>query len=485
MCFFYAVNSQHRKEHKKMKHIRKKNSKTLQVNQVPIAFSKKPITAWGGLASIVGKLLEVIEFRSWVENAIPIHERSNNAKGIYEKILATFLTVLCGGERFSHLSWWGHGIKAIKKAFAVEWLPKASSTLTRFWGRIDRQSLSEKLGEAARQLAVTIIRWEKIVEDNLNLDSSVLVRYGNQQGAKRGYNPKKRGRPSHHPLIAFLGCGYVVNVWNRSGNTGTGQGAVDFFRQTRLALGNVFCVNRVLCDSGFYLIDFIVHLESGQYSYIIAVPISQAMQRKIVGVKDWKRICEGIEAGEFEFEHTDQKWTHPRRYVVVRQSVHKRPKASGKQLSLFQDLEDWSKYRISVMITNDPDSTPEEIWREYRPRANDENVIKDLKEGYGFETFNLQNFWATEAVLTMIGLVFHNLIVCLNRSILNPNRPQERLKTLRHKYFIIPGLLGGGGGKKVLRLSVQEKRMKAKVVSIIKRIYLLSHGLNCIAVDQR
>ena len=72
-----------------MKHIRKKNSKTLQVNQVPIAFSKKPITAWGGLASIVGKLLEVIEFRSWVENAIPIHERSNNAKGIYEKILAT------------------------------------------------------------------------------------------------------------------------------------------------------------------------------------------------------------------------------------------------------------------------------------------------------------------------------------------------------------------------------------------------------------
>ncbi len=81
------------------------------------------------------------------------------------------------------------------------------------------------------------------------------------------------------------------------------------------------------------------------------------------------------------------------------------------------------------MITNDCKSTPEEIWRQYRPRANDENVVKDLKEGYGFETFNVKNFWATEAVLMMIALVFHNLIVYPNRNILNPNRPQEQLKT--------------------------------------------------------
>jgi len=53
----------------------------------------------------------------------------------------------------------------------------------------------------------------------------------------------------------------------------------------------------------------------------------------------------------------------------------------------------------------------EEIWRHCRPRFNDENVIKDLKDGYGFESFNVNNFWAIEAVLTMIALVFHNLIV--------------------------------------------------------------------------
>jgi len=466
-----------------VKHGKGTNSRLLTVNQVRIQFTNKPITAWGGLATIVAKLLEVLEFRSWVESALPIKERSNNAKGAYEKVLATFLTVLSGGERFSHLSWWSHGIEAVKKACAVEWLPKASTTLTRFWGKICTQSLAEKLAQAARQLALTIIGWQGIIEDNLNLDSSVLIRYGNQQGAKRGYNPKKRGRPSHHPLLAFLGSGYVVNVWNRSGDTGTGQGAVNFFRQTLILLGEDFGVNRVLCDSGFYLIDFIEYLEHKGFSYIIAVPISQPIQREILQVRQWQTISKGVEMGEFTFQHQDPKWTQSRRYVVVRQSIAKRPKALGKQPSLFKDLEDWSTYRISVMITNDYKSTPEGIWRQYRPRANDENVVKDLKEGYGFESFNVNNFWATEAVLTMIALVFHNLIVYLNRTILNPNRAQQQLKTLRHKYFTLPGQLGAGGRRHVLRLSIQERKIRAKVISVIRRISMITQRLNCIAVD--
>ena len=464
-----------------MKHIRGDNSKSMSVNQVKIRFTNKPITAWGGLATIVAKLLEVLEFRSWAESIIPIEERSNNAKGVYEKVLATFLTVLSGGERFSHLTWWGHGSEAIKKAFAVAWLPRASSTLTRFWGKIGTHWLAEQLGEAARHCATTIIGWQGIVEDTLNLDSSVLIRYGNQQGAKRGYNPKKRGRPSHHPLLAFLGSGYVINVWNRSGDTGTGQGAVRFFRQTLLSLGREFHVTRVLCDSGFYEIEFIKYLEGKHFSYIISVPISQTIQREIVRVRQWHTVSKGVEVGEFTFQHRDHKWTKPRRYVVVRQSIYRRPKASGKQPSLFKDLEDWSTYRISVMITNDGEATPEEIWRHYRPRANDENVVKDLKEGYSFETFNVNNFWATEAVLVMIALVFHNLIVYLNRTILNPNRAQEQLKTLRHKYFTLPGQLGSDGRRHVLRLSIQEKKLRATVISIMRRISLISHGLNCIA----
>ena len=251
-----------------------------------------------------------------------------------------------------------------------------------------------------------------------------------------------------------------------------------------MVLGKEFHLTRVLCDSGFYEIGFIEYLESNRFTYIISVPISPAIQRELLHVTQWHPVAKGVEAGEFVFEHRDPKWTQPRRYVVVRQSISRRPKAMGKQPSLFKDLEDWSTFRVSVMITNDSEATPEQIWRHYRPRANDENVVKDLKEGYSFESFNVNNFWATEAVLTMIALVFHNLIVYLNRTILNPNRPQEQLKTLRHKYFTLPGQLGSGGRTYVLRLSVQERTMRATVISIIRRISLIPHRLNCIAVNQ-
>ena len=36
-----------------------------------------------------------------------------------------------------------------------------------------------------------------------HLDSVVLTLYGKQPGARLGYNPKKKGRPSYHPLLCF------------------------------------------------------------------------------------------------------------------------------------------------------------------------------------------------------------------------------------------------------------------------------------------
>jgi hypothetical protein len=36
-----------------------------------------------------------------------------------------------------------------------------------------------------------------------HLDSVVLTLYGKQQGARLGYNPKKKGRPSYHPLLCL------------------------------------------------------------------------------------------------------------------------------------------------------------------------------------------------------------------------------------------------------------------------------------------
>jgi hypothetical protein len=253
-----------------------------------------------------------------------------------------------------------------------------------------------------------------------------------------------------------------------------------------VALGRHFEVQHVLCDSGFYRIEFIEYLENRRYCYILSVPITQPIQREIAQVSTWERIEEGLEVGEFFFEHADVKWTRPRRYVVVRQHVQTRPEAPGKhgkQMMLFEEYEELGQYRYSVLITNDHDLAAVEVWRQYRPRANDENVIKDLKEGLGLGAFNVNSFWATEAILVATSLVCYNLLHYLDTQLLNRKQGTHQAKTIRHTWFILPGQLGNSGGRYRLRIAVKPGKVRAKLVRVLNEIQRLPYQLNCNAVQ--
>jgi len=74
----------------------------------------------------------------------------------------------------------------------------------------------------------------------------VFERYGHQEGSLKGYNPRKHGRPSHHPLLAMLAeAKVVVHAWLRSGNTASARGVNSFWprlwRAYRRAFGSTRC----------------------------------------------------------------------------------------------------------------------------------------------------------------------------------------------------------------------------------------------------
>jgi len=217
----------------------------------------------------------------------------------------------------------------------------------------------------------------------------------------------------------------------------------------------------------------------------LSVPITPPIQRQIARIGEWENIDDGLEVSEFHFEHADEKWTKPRRYTVVRQHIEARPNATGKageQMSLFEEYETLGGYRYSVMLTNDTTLTPVEVWRNYRPRANDENVIKDLKQGLGFGAFSLQSFWATEAVMVTTALVAYNLLRYLDSKLLNGNQARNSSKMMRNTWFILPGQLGNSGGSYRLRIAVTDKKIRAKIVRVLNEILRLPHRLDCNAV---
>jgi IS4 transposase len=140
---------------------------------------------------------------------------------------------------------------------------------------------------------------------------------------------------------------------------------------------------------------------------------------------------------------------------VVRQRIKDRPKAPGKQLSLFAEEEIYKNYRYSAYVTN-VKLPAVEIWRLYRGRGDAENRIKELKYDFGFDSFNLSNFFATEAALSF-AMFSYNLMSLFSMFVLQ-EKTQKRLSTLRYRTFAIGAYFEKVNDKLVLKIALNKKR---------------------------
>lgn len=461
--------------------MREKSIKFLENCNIEMSFTNKMMTSYGGF-SLLAKLFEKIELKENLERIFPVTELSPNSKGIYSKLLKFGLTVIAGGKRFTHSIFLGDSDNIYEELFDVKKMVKSSTAITRMFNKIkDQVSASLLMSSLWEYVYDRIIPFDRIVEDYINFDSKVITRYGSQEGASVGYNSKKKGRKSHHPIIAFMNeSKYIVNFWNRDGSSSSGNGITEFLKETLAKMGGRLKIKGCVGDTGFYKIDLIKYLESLSIPYILGVPFYEIIQKEVPKIENWNEIEAGLAISEFTFQHADEKWDKKRRYIIVRQEMEIKEDAKGKQLKLFKDDYEISKYRYSCHITS-LDIEPLDVWRTYRSRAADENIIKENTYDFGLEGFSLENFYATEAAM-IIRILFYNIINFFRREILPAKESGETLGTLRYKYFVIPGLLGKDGHKYILRLGIKTKKKRSKIKWIIEKIdqYFSQTG-KCIA----
>ena len=164
------------------------------------------------------------------------------------------------------------------------------------------QRYFRKFGQATNQRVFQeLYRWffEHLHFDNftLDLDSTVMSRYGQQEGTRRGYNPRKPGRNSHHPLLAFVAdCRMVANCWLRSGDAHTANNFEGFLQDTLEHLAGKK-VGLLRADSGFCQKTILEYLEEPQHTipYIIATRLHAPVQRMLAAHRQWFEVEEGIE----------------------------------------------------------------------------------------------------------------------------------------------------------------------------------------------
>jgi hypothetical protein len=412
-----------------------------------IGYTSKNITPWGGMV-FLKQMLTKIGFRDLIEKNKDLPEPGSNRGYKSSTIIEGFITsVWCGANKFLHTEVTRHDA-ALGKIFGWKFTP-GQDTYKRFFSKFT-QALNQKTSDYFYSWIFDNFKFDNFT---LDVDSSVMTRYGSQEGSKVGNNSNKKGRPSHHPLIAFIAdVKLVANMWLRSGDTSSSNNFLGFLEDTLSKL-KAKTISLIRLDSGFFSEEIMDYLESKSIDYIIAAKLYHPIQRLIHDNTNWLILASGIEICEQMYQSAS--WEKPRRIVIVRQNIIDRPNAPGKQISLFAEEEICKNYRYSAYVTS-MKLAPAEIWRIYRGRGDAENRIKELKYDFGFDSFNMQSFYATEAALTF-AMIAYNLMA-LFRTFLLQEKTQKTLSTLRYRTFAVGAYFEKVDGKLVLKLALNRKR---------------------------
>jgi hypothetical protein len=365
--------------------------------KVVLRETEQALTPFGGMVVFL-EFLHKIGLVKKVIECMPVVHRSPNSIPPAQSYIAFLISVAAGARRFAQTSWL-RGDRALHGLLGIDRFPSDDTIRNLFlrfgMGEVQRffEPMTEWMMERLPQRAEG---------HSLDLDSTVFERHGQQQeGALKGYNPRRPGRVSHHPLLAVLAeSHFVMHGWMRSGNTGTGRGVTEFLKEALALWGGRGLLRVVRADAGFFDNELLTFLEERKLAYIVVARLTKYVKREVTRIVGWRALDENYAVGECEIKLMG--WSKARRFVVVRERIRNSKASVGRKLI------DLPEYTFRVLATSLL-AAPEEIWRDYNRRADMENRIAELKHDLGADRFCLKDFHATDAVFRSVLLLFNLL----------------------------------------------------------------------------
>lgn len=153
-----------------------------------IDYTNKVITPWGGMV-LLRKILDNIEFKQVVSGNPDLSVPDSNQGYQAITILESFIvSIWCRANRFLHTEVTRHDF-ALKDIFDRKAVP-GQDTFKRFFSKFN-QGLNQRVCDYFFGWIFSQLQFDNFI---LDCDSSIVTRYGDQQGGKKGYNPAKRVR---------------------------------------------------------------------------------------------------------------------------------------------------------------------------------------------------------------------------------------------------------------------------------------------------
>jgi hypothetical protein len=289
-----------------------------------------------------------------------------------------------------------------------------------------------------------LLRKNKLKSITIDIDSSVVNVEGHQEGAVKGYNPKKLGNNCYNLQFAFCDeikaylTGYV-----RSGDTYTSNGTSEMIKEIMAYLKDEGLEITFRMDSGYFDDEILETIESFGCTYVIkgkeySTLVAQVTNPSIVFVTGE----EGRETAELTAALNT--WDKARRFVVSRVLKDEKDR---KQLSFLEGEE----YNYFFFVTNTGLSSVEVV-EFYEKRGNCENYIKEAKYDMAVGHLLLQSFWANEAIFQLM-MMAYNLFLLFKMDFAKGTEYRQQIKTFRLKYIFLAGKIIRTARNVVMKLS--------------------------------
>src|SRR5438270_330225 len=215
----------------------------------PYDFQGSNMTAYGGLLPVV-TMLEKLQFQELIEQHVTIKRLTTSMPG-FRFVLAMILALYVGFSRLNHLQFLER--EPMRTGILEVTALPVQTTFWRFLASL-HLVVARQLLEVGRQMRQRV--WEAahvgLKEVTLDTDTTVQTVYGRHMGARKGYNPKHRGKKSYQPILTFLAeTREYVGGELRKGDRPTGKQIAAHLESVCAALPK--SVERVYAraDSGF------------------------------------------------------------------------------------------------------------------------------------------------------------------------------------------------------------------------------------------
>ena len=320
---------------------------------------------------------------------------------------------------------------------------KEPETVSRFLGKFNFKT-TQMFREINFKVFKKLLLKSKLTSITIDIDSSVINVEGHQEGASKGYNPKKIGNKCYNIQFAF--CDELkayVTGFVRSGNTYTANGAAEMIKEIVATLKTDDLEIFFRMDSGYFDEEIIETIESLGCKYLIKAKAYATLVSQVTALS--AAFVKGSQGRETTEMHTKlDKWSKKRRFVVSRVL---KPEKERAQLSLLEG----SEYNYFFFVTN-TDLESEAVVISYEKRGNAENYIKEAKYDMSVGHLLLKSFWANEAVFQMM-MLSYNLFLLFKFDYLDVSEYRQQIKTFRLKYIFLAAKIIKTARSVIMKLS--------------------------------